>query len=192
MPRASLSPALLIAEAARLADAVGFDQLSLAAVARRFGVAVPSLYKHVGGLAGLRRGLAVLAVRELGAALAAAGEGSPGERLRAMAEAYRDYARAHPGRYQATLRAPEPGDAEHRAASDAVLATIFDALAPYGLGRADAVDATRVLRAALHGFVALESEGAFGLPRDVDRSFARLVDVLDSAVRHWSGDQPPK
>lgn len=192
MPRAGLSAALLIVEAARLADAMGFDQLSLAAVARRLGVAVPSLYKHVGGLEDLRRALAVLAVRELGQALAAAGEGSPSGRLTTMAEAYRNYARAHPGRYQAAQRAPEPGDAEHRAASDAALATIFDLLAQYGLSGADAVDAARALRAALHGFVALESEGAFGLPQSVDRSFARLVDVLDTALRHWNGGPTSK
>lgn len=191
MPRAGLNPELVTVEAARLADSVGFNQLSLAALARRFGVAVPSLYKHVNGLDDLRRRLSVLAVRELGAALAAAGEGASRRRLKAMADAYRDYARSHPGRYQATLRAPDPGDADHHAASDAVLATLLNALAGYGLAGPDAVDATRALRAALHGFISLEAEGAFGLPQDVDRSFARMVEVLEAALHHWKGGPPP-
>ncbi len=59
----------------------------------------------------------------------------------------------------------------------------------YGLAGDDLVDATRVLRSALHGFVSLESAGGFGIPQDVDRSFDRVVQSLDAAFRSWgSGD----
>jgi AcrR family transcriptional regulator len=60
MRRAGLSPERVVAEAAAVADEVGLRQLTLAAVAQRFGVALPSLYKHVDGLDGLQRDLAVL------------------------------------------------------------------------------------------------------------------------------------
>lgn len=49
----------------------------------------------------------------------------------------------------------------------------------------DVFDATRALRSALHGFVSLEAAGGFGLPRDVDRSFSRLVTAVDSAFKDW-------
>ncbi|MEE2046880.1 TetR family transcriptional regulator, partial [Nocardiopsis tropica] len=39
MPRAGLTPAVVAEEAARLSDEEGFDSLSLAAVAKRLGVA---------------------------------------------------------------------------------------------------------------------------------------------------------
>ncbi|MDI5938548.1 TetR-like C-terminal domain-containing protein, partial [Micromonospora sp. DH15] len=55
----------------------------------------------------------------------------------------------------------------------------------YGLDGDDAVDATRVLRSALHGFLALEAAGGFGLPRDLDRSYDQLVAGLDVAFRSW-------
>ncbi|MFI5039485.1 MAG: TetR-like C-terminal domain-containing protein [Solirubrobacterales bacterium] len=38
------------------------------------------------------------------------------------------------------------------------------------------------MRAALHGFVALETGGGFGIPLDPDDSYARLVDVLDRGL----------
>ena len=57
----------------------------------------------------------------------------------------------------------------------------------YGLTDDDAVDATRALRSALHGFVALEAAGGFGLPREVDRSYHQLVAGLDVAFRSWPG-----
>ena len=185
MPRAGLSPEVVVAEAARVADEVGLEELTLTEVAERFGVAVPSLYKHVSGVEGLRRGVAVLAIRELGRALSAAVQGAGDEPLPAMARAYRDFARAHPGRYAATVRAADGDDAEADAASQAVLDTVLSVLAGYGLTGADAIDAARTLRAALHGFVSLETLGGFGLPRQVDRSFDRLIEILDTALRTW-------
>ena len=189
MPRAGLTPEIVGAEAARVADEVGYDRLTLAAIAERFGVAVPSLYKHVDGLEGVQRKLAVLAVGELGDRLAAAIDAAPDDALHALAGAYRDYARSHPGCYAATLRAPNPDDEEHTVASDRVLATVLEVLSRYGLSGPDAIDATRALRAAMHGFVALESVGGFGIPQDVDRSFTRLIDALDEALRNWSSRQ---
>ena len=54
MPRAGLSTASVIEAAADLADEIGYDALTLTALATRLGVAVPSLYKHVSGLEALR------------------------------------------------------------------------------------------------------------------------------------------
>jgi AcrR family transcriptional regulator len=186
VPRAGLNPDLVIDEAARLADEVGAERVTLAAIANRFGVAVPSLYKHVDGIDGLHRHLAARAVGELGEALAAAAVGKArGDALRGMAEAYRAYALQHPGRYAATVRAPSPGDGGHHAAPEAALGTVLAVLAGYGLGGDDAIDAARAVRSALHGFVALEVAGGFGLPQEVDRSFARLVDGLDAMLSDW-------
>jgi AcrR family transcriptional regulator len=171
-----------------MADEVGFERVTLAAVADRFGVAVPSLYKHVDGLPALRREVALLAVRELGDALeAGAAEADP---FAGLASAYRDYARSHPGRYAATVRAPEPDDADAIAATERVLATVLGVLSPYGLSGDDAIDATRSIRASLHGFVSLEAAGGFGLPRDVDRSFERLVEMLDTSLRARARRKP--
>jgi len=193
MPRAGLTPSIVVARGADLADEIGFDRLTLAALASRLGVAVPSLYKHVGGLDALRRGIAILALGELGDAMSGALAGtadSPDSsaQVRALADAYRAYAAAHPGRYAATLRAAPPADAEHGAAGDAILRIVFAVLATRGLAGEDAVDATRALRAALHGFVALEAAGGFGLPQDVGRSFERLVEGLDRGFGWLAGD----
>jgi AcrR family transcriptional regulator len=185
LPRAGLSRQVVVAAAAEIADDVGFEALTLSAVAKRFGVAVPSLYKHVHGLDDLRRGVSALAIALLGDALATAVGRTGKDPLAALARAYRTFATAHPGLYPATLRAPDPSDLEATAASQAVLETVFRVMADYGLTGTDAVDATRALRSALHGFVALEAIGGFGMPRDVGRSFTRLVTVLDDALRTW-------
>ena len=184
MPRAGLSRAVVVETGARIADAAGLDRLTLAAVAQDAGVRLPSLYKHVGGLDDLQRGVAVVALDELAEHLTRAGLGRSGTAaLRALAEAYRDYARQHPGRYAATLRAPAPDDVEHARAADKVVHVVFAVLEGYGLAGDDLVHATRILRSGLHGFVALEAGGGFGLPESVDETFRRLVDGLDAALR---------
>jgi len=191
LARAGLNRAKVVAEAGVVADELGFDRLTLAAVAERVGVRLPSLYKHVDSLDALRQGVAAQATRELAAALTDAAVGRAGpEALGAVAAAYRDYGRAHPGRYAATVRAPDPADEAHTAAADAVLRVVFAVLAGYGITGDDAVDATRSLRAALHGFVVLEAAGGFGLPREVDRSFDRFLTAFDAALTGWGDDRP--
>jgi AcrR family transcriptional regulator len=187
MPRAGVTHDRVVAEAATVADEVGLERLTLAAIAQRFGVTLPSLYKHVAGLDALKRDLAVLGVRELTAALSAAAVGrARSDALHAIAYAYRDYARAHPGRAAAAVSAPDPDDAEHVAASEAAFAVLVAVLYGYGITGEDAIDAIRSLRAVMHGFVTLEAAGGFGLPRSVDGSYTRLIDALDTAFATWA------
>ncbi|MET8305897.1 WHG domain-containing protein [Micromonospora sp. NPDC005173] len=186
MPRVGLNQQTLVREAARLADEVGLPQLTLAALASRLGVALPSLYKHVRGADALSQKLSALATTELATDLTTAAAGrAGGDALRAMADAYRGYAQRHPGRYPTTLRAPDPADPEHVVAGERAVGAIYAVLRGYGLTADDAVDATRALRSALHGFVSLEAAGGFGLPREVDRSYHQLVAGLDVAFRSW-------
>ena len=186
MPRAGLSPDAVTAEATALADEVGLDDLTFAALAARLGVAVPSLYKHVPNIAALHRRLSVVATRELGDALADAAVGRAGpDALRAVADAYRAYANARPRLYPATQRAPLPEEPEHVQVAERVVGSIFAILRGYGIEGEDAVDATRTVRSALHGFVDIERSGGFGLARSTDASFARLVTALDAGLRAW-------
>ena len=185
MPRAGLSPDVVVAEAARLVDESGAPPLTLAALAKRFGVALPSLYKHVAGLDDLHGRLATTAAAELAVEVRRAATGRAGvDALRAVAAAYRGYAAEHPGRYQYLLRA-RPGDEAYEAAAGEVLDVVYGVFAGYAVEGEDAVDAARFVRSALHGFVSLEAADGFGIPQSVDRSFDRLVDGLDHALSRW-------
>ena len=187
MARAGLTEILVIEEAERLADEVGLPQMTLAALAGRLGVRQPSLYKHIEGMDGLVRSISVRAKNELAYVLARAAVGRErADALTAIANAYRGWALKHPGRYAAAQSAPAPGDTEDQAASLAVVQVATDILAGYKLGDDDAIDATRALRSALHGFITLESSGGFGLPVDIDRSFERLVNGIATAFSSWT------
>jgi AcrR family transcriptional regulator len=174
--------------AATIADADGLPAVTLARVAGELGVRAPSLYNHVDGLPGLRRGVALLGVRELTAVLRDAAVGRSGDdALAATARAYRDYARTHPGRYAATVTAPAPDDAEHRAAAGETVEVVLAALRGWDLTGDEAVHAARTFRSAVHGFVALEAADGFGIPLDVDESFDRLVATLAAGLGGATG-----
>ena len=177
MPRAGLSRPVIAAAAAEIADESGWPGLTLAAVAARFGVRQPSLYKHVASLAQLRRDVSVLAGREVYAELTHAAVGRSGlDALAAMADAYRTYAKKHPGRYAATVSAPAPDDVEHEQVALDILGTVAAVLDGYHLAGDDEIHAIRGLRALMHGFVSLEAAGGFAMPQDLDESYHRLVD----------------
>ena len=180
----------MIDEAEQMADEVGLSHLTLAALADRLGVRYPSLYKHVDGMDGLQRSIALRAKNELAGTLARATVGrARGDAIVSMSHAYRNWALQHPGRYAAAQRVPAPGDTEAQAADWAAVEIIGDVLAGYNLQDDDAIDATRVLRAALHGFVTLET--TFVHPANIDRSFDRLVQGLATALSSWAG-QPSR
>jgi AcrR family transcriptional regulator len=192
MARAGLNPTRVIAEAAAVADQVGLDRLTLAAVAARLGVTLPSLYKHINGLEALRHELALLGLRELTTELSAAAVGRAGrDALQAVAAAYRSYARRRPGVTAAAVAAPEPGDAEHVAASEQIACVLVAALGGYRLAGENLIDAIRSLRVVLHGFTSLEDAGGFGLAQPVDGTFERLIDALGDTFTSWGTHDPP-
>ena len=178
MARRRLDRAQVVQAACILADREGLQAVTLGRLAGELGVRPPSLYNHVEGLDGVLRGIALRTLVELGDALADAAVGRAGpDALRATARALRDYARAHPGGYAAAQRA-YPDDAEIGPAGARVVDTIMAVLRAWELEGDDAIHAVRIVRSALHGFVALELNGGFGLSLDLDETFDRLVDVL--------------
>ncbi len=178
--RAGLDDAIILRAAGEIADAEGFDHLTLARLAERLNVRSPSLYKHVAGLDEVRSGLALLGMRTLAECLARAAIGKSGaESVRAVATAYRAFARERPGLYAAIQRAPTPDDARALIAAGADLIDILRAvLAPWRLDETRLIHAIRMLRALTHGFVSLESVGGFGIPIDLTESY-------DYAVTHF-------
>src|SRR4051812_47877915 len=105
MGRAHLTTSTVVARAAEQADASGFDSISLAAVARSFGVRTPSLYEHVRDLAALRDAVTVLALDELATLIGNAIAGrSQADALLGLCSAHRTYVQTRPGCWESLQR----------------------------------------------------------------------------------------
>lgn len=179
MARAGLDTAAVVDTAAEIADREGLDAVTLSSVAAKLGVKPPSLYTHVDGLPDLRKRLAALGAAELAEALTPAVAGrARGDALRAAGRAYREWAIAHPGRHAAIQFVLIPEDP----AAQRAVGLMYSVMAGYGLEGDSAVHAVRTMRAAIFGFVTLESGGGFGIPLAADESFEWMLDLLDRGL----------
>ncbi|HEX2316852.1 MAG TPA: WHG domain-containing protein [Thermomonospora sp.] len=185
MARAGVTAERLARTAAELADEIGFDRLTVSAVARRLGVRDPSLYAHIENARELKVRVALLALEELADEVAAALAGRAGrDALVACANAYRDYARRHPGRYTAA-RFPLDPETAARSAGPRHTEMMRALLRGYALPEPDQIDAVRFLGSVFHGYVSLEMAGGFRhTPREADASWSWALDTVDFALRH--------
>lgn len=189
MARAGVTAERLTQAAAELADEIGFQNVTVSALARAFGVKPAALYSHVKDLQDLRIRVAKLALAELADRAATALAGRSGkDALVAFANAYRDYAKEHPGRYAAAQlemdyeTAADSAAPRHSAMTRAILRG-------YDLPDSAQTDAVRMLGATFHGYVSLEMTGGFRhTPRPVDESWNRTLDALDAVLRNWPSD----
>ncbi|WDZ85656.1 TetR/AcrR family transcriptional regulator [Micromonospora cathayae] len=191
MARAGLTPELLTRAGAELADEVGFDQVTVSALARRFGVKVASLYSHVCGTPDLRTRIALLALAELADRAAEALAGRAGrDALAALGNVYRDYARAHPGRYAAAQLRLDPETAAASAGGRHAQLTRA-ILRGYRLDEPDQTHAVRLMGSVFHGYVSLELGGGFSHSApDTEETWTRVLDALDALLRNWPAPDP--
>lgn len=180
MARTGLKLDGILQAAEELANERGMVEVTLTTLAQQLQIKPPSLYNHVNGLNGLRKVMALHSMKELGTVLTRAAVGRSGDAaVRAMAQAYIDFARRRPGLYEAMLYVPDWSDDEVRNVGDAVADLVIRVLSEgYGLENEAAIHAARGLRSILHGFASLEQKGGFGLPIDVDQSIKVIIDTL--------------
>ncbi|MBO0813193.1 MAG: TetR/AcrR family transcriptional regulator [Microlunatus sp.] len=186
MARAGLSATRLTEAGADLADRIGLGQVTLSALARQFGVQVASLYSHVHSSEDLRTRIAVLALDELADRASEALAGRSGkDALIGFANAYRDYAREHPGRYAATRLPLDPttaaasGGRRHSELSRTILRG-------YQVPDAEQTHAVRLLGSVIAGYTDLERAGGFShSDPDSGASWNRALDAVDHLLTNW-------
>ncbi|MFI2781112.1 TetR/AcrR family transcriptional regulator [Streptomyces sp. ALB3] len=186
MARAGLTAERLTQAGAELADEVGFDKVTVAALARQFGVKDASVYSHLKSSQDLRTRIALLALAELADRVSAALAGRAGkDALEAFANAYRDYAREHPGRYAAAQIRLDPDTAAASAGGRHAQMTRA-ILRGYDLAEPDRTHAVRLLGSVFHGYISLESGGSFSHSAPgTEETWSRVLDALDALLRHW-------
>jgi AcrR family transcriptional regulator len=184
--RAGLTAERVTRAAAEMADEVGFDNVTVSALARRFGVKDASLYSHVKNLQDLRTRVAILAAGEMVDLIAEAVAGRSGkDALAGFAGAYREYALRHPGRYAATQSKVDLAQVADTAPFLRTGELTYGMLRGYDLEEPDLTDAVRLLRSTFHGYSSLEAAGGFAHPRDVNASWDKAIDALHILLENW-------
>jgi AcrR family transcriptional regulator len=175
-----LRATLLEAATTLLAESEDPESVSVRAVTRRAGVSPTALYLHFESREELFRTVSEECFAELGAAMAAAGEGAgedPRDQLVAIGHAYLRFARERPGHYAVLFQrhiTPKPEDDETKLGMD-VFESLVDVVRRCGVPEDDAFDDGVLLWMALHGRAAVASAmPGFPFP-DEDRYIDLLV-----------------
>ncbi|WP_141433812.1 TetR/AcrR family transcriptional regulator [Bacillus sp. 03113] len=183
-PRAGLDLNTILAAATEIVDTDGVYSLTLATLAKKLKIRPPSLYNHVDGLQGLQKALAIYGLEELYKVLSHAAIGrSKDDAVHAMSKAYINFARVHPGLYEATLWAnTDLSSTEFQSIGPKIVDLVIRVLNAYELEDEESVHAARGLRSILHGFASLEQKKGFGIPLDLDVSIRLLIDTFLAGI----------
>jgi AcrR family transcriptional regulator len=185
-PKVGLELTEILEAAAELADQFGMQEVTLANLAKKLGIRPPSLYNHLDGLAGLRKKMAIYGLEQLFDALAQSAIGVSGdEAVLSISKAYVDFARKHPGIYEATLMAPNVEDEDVQHAGSKIVDLTVRVLQSYRLEGDTAIHAVRGLRSILHGFSSLEQQGGFKMSLDLDESLEIITKAFIHGMREY-------
>ncbi|MEW2256854.1 TetR/AcrR family transcriptional regulator [Streptomyces sp. NPDC047869] len=160
-----------IAAVARgLLEESGPALLTMRALADRLGIKAPSLYKHFPDKHAVEVELISQLLTETAEALEAAEARAPGS-LAALADAYRDYALAHPHLYCLATEHPLPRTELPAALEDRAALPLLRACG-------DDLGLARAIWAFAHGMVTLEIHGRFPPEADLDTAWKRGLKAL--------------
>jgi AcrR family transcriptional regulator len=179
---AKTSREAIVAAARELLEDEGLEAVTMQRVAERVGVRGPSLYKHVTDRAALIRAIGDAVTADLGRTITdAMTGGDPASDLRSMATAYRAFVHGHPAGYGLLFASLAPDLRADPLASAEIGRPIVEATARLD-GVADPLAAARTVVAWAHGFVSMESAGAFRLGGDVDAAYDAGIDLILAGI----------
>lgn len=187
MPRVGLTPERLVEAAGELADEIGFSAVTLTELARRFDVKVASLYSHLKNSHDLKTQLALYALGRLAARAEEAVAGRAGkDALVAVANVHRNFAREHPGLFEAARYRIDGPISENNGGMRISRITRNVLTRGYALSESECAHAMRLLGSVFLGYPMLELSGSFDhSPPAASTSWQRNLEALDSLLKNW-------
>jgi AcrR family transcriptional regulator len=182
--------AMIVAEGHRLMAETGFADFSAREVARRIGYSVGTIYNVFESLDHLLLAINSRTFELWTEHLRTRVETSKGDRIRALVEAYFEFARAHPKLWMAIydhrlpsgMTMPDSDMAKRRALTQIVFDEVARELPMRTAG--DVEHLTRSLIATVHGHCTFELNGSFelmGVKQPVDLAIERIREAIAAA-----------
>jgi AcrR family transcriptional regulator len=160
----------IVAAARALMESDGIEALSMRRIADRLGIRAPSIYKHLPDKGALEAALISAGFEELAERFEAAAAGG-GDRLAAIADAYRDFAHRHPALYRLMTERPLPRERLAAGVEERAARPLLEAAG-------GVQDAARAAWAFAHGMTILELNGRFPPAADLDAAWRRGIRAL--------------
>ena len=179
MPRQGLTQDIIIQKSVQFINEQGYQKLSFAALSKLLDVKPPAMFKHFKNIDQLREYLTLVSIKMLKQKLQDAATGRAGEAaLTSVCNAYRDFAKANRGLYQAMQPSYFGRNKEIEQAAIQLMSIIITVLKGFEIGEEHYIHLLRVIRSSLHGFVVLELEYGFGMTANIDISFEHQINAI--------------
>lgn len=189
MARAGLDKAVLVKKAARLANEIGMENITLKILAESLGVQSPSLYNHIKGLEDLQNELMLYGWRHIEERMLQAAVGVSGYAAwEAICRAFYGYATENPGVFSAMLWYNKYQNKDARDVTEGLFAICFKITSSLHISEENCNHLIRTFRAFLEGFSLLVNNKAFGHPAAVADSFDLSLKVLMAGMRELEED----
>ena len=192
MARKALSRERLVEEAWEMIDELSLRRFSLRALASRLNVQVSSLYNHIPNEDVLLTEVGLRVIDQIAEFVTEATRGKTGEEaLLALADAYREYANAHPWPYGLVLGASRLRIPAVESAASKVVRPILDVISQFGIGEGKLqIHFLRMLRSVMCGFVIYEHCGSFtGVNVSKDETYHFILQSIASEIRAQAQNQ---
>lgn len=184
MARAGLDKNMVIEKAARLANEVGIDNITLKLIADEFGIQTPSLYNHIKSLDDIKRQIMLFGWRQMENKILLSVVGVSGyDALRIMSYTFYDYAISNPGIFNAMLWYNKYQDEEAQNATKQLFEFLFRIMRTLNISDEKINHLIRTFRGFLEGYALLVNNGAFGNPLSVKESFELSVEVMLNGIK---------
>lgn len=167
----------IVNAAAALVVEKGYNKFSVRELAQKLGCKAASLYNHIDSFDDVNREVGKLAAKRMNDELEAASMGKESDKaLEALAHEYRHFAKNNYELYQAIMGLPSLDQNDSLRVGRESLLVMRKVVHQYKISEEDAVNFSRCLRGALHGFVSYEIAGYYTRKNvPVEGSFRFLI-----------------
>jgi len=187
MPRQGLTQDIILNKTVQLINEQGYQKLSFVLLAKLLDVKPPAMFKHFKNMDQLKESLTLVSVKMLKQKLQDAATGRAGEEaLSSICHAYRDFAKANRGLYQAMQPSYFGRNKEIEQAAIQLMSIIINVLKGFDVAEEHYIHLLRVIRSSLHGFVVLELEYGFGMTANIDISFEHQINAIIFMIKSFN------
>lgn len=184
MGKVGLDEDVVIERAAKLANEMGLEKVTLKLLAEELQIKSPSLYHYVFGLDDLREKMMLYGWKQMEEEIAGSVIGVAGyDAVRAACRAFYKYATANPGVFNAMLWYNKFQDEKSMAATNRLFDILFRIITPLHISRENGNHIIRTFRGFLEGYALLVNNGAFGNPISIEESFELSLTVLIEGMK---------
>lgn len=169
---------VIVEAAAALVVEKGYNNFSVRELAQKLECKAASLYNHISSIDDVNREVGKLASKRMNDTLEAAAMGKSGDAaIEALAHEYRHFAKNNYELYQAIMGLPALDQNDSLRVGRESLLVMRKVVHQYKISDEDAVNFSRCLRGALHGFVSYELAGYYTRKNvPVEESFRFLIE----------------